>query len=234
MTLPAIDTLCDALETFEFDLCLTIPGGAEICAMPETFPPSLVALSRSLLTAASGALAPMRPIFDIIETIAAILECIEAVPAAITELDPSGITDCVPNLTKQVEKLLALLPPASLFAVLVGILDALITILQGMIRELRAVERLIVRITSAKFIGTEALQSIIDCGEGTVVSSMTNIERLFASLNAIITIYNTLAGLAGLPEIPEFGGVGLDPTPIIDVLDDLIEILQGVRDAIPL
>lgn len=236
MGLPEIEELCDILDLINQDLCLTFPGGAQMCTFFETFPPSLLQLARSLLQQASAGLAPLQPIFDIIETINAIVQCIEAIPDTIgPPPDPDALAACIPNLLAKLQKLLALLPQLSLPLLIVGLLDTIIQMLSGVIRELEAIIDLINRILASKGIANDFLSSIIDCAEGSKDVQISNLERLFSAVNSMVELLNTLGGPVGLPEIPSFeGGLGDDPEQAIDQLRELQDLLRTLRDSIPI
>lgn len=235
MGLPAIETLCDAIPTGQFDLCVTFPGGAAVCAHTEGLPPSVLQLVRAMLAEANSALAPLQPIFDIIGAITAVLECIQAIPDSLgPPPDPTALAACIPNLVEKVEKLLALLPALSVPLMIVGLLDALILMIDGVITELQAVIRLLDRITRARAVPADGLAAIIDCGERSVTSQLSNIESVFASINPMIELINTLGSLAGIGEIPSFeGGLGEDPNDAIAPLEAVRDSLTGIRNAIP-
>lgn len=235
MPLPEVQDLCDLLDEIPGDLCAVFPGGAEVCAYYESFPPSLLQLARALLAQASGALAPLQPIFNIIEAINSIVECIEAIPDTIgPPPNPDALAACIPNLLRKLERLLALLPQLSLPLLLIGLLDAIIAKLQGVINELRAIVDLLNRIAASKGISNGFLQSIIDCAEGTAAVSFSNLERLFSALNSTIELLNKLGEPVGMPEIPSFeGGLGDDPEEAIEKLQELVDTLRALRDTIP-
>jgi len=236
MGLPEIDELCDLLDLMGQDLCLVFPGGAQMCTFFETFPPSLLALARSLLGQASAGLAPLQPIFDIIETIIAIVNCIEAIPDTIgPPPDPDALAACIPNLLAKMQKLLALLPQVSLPLLIVGLIDVIIQMIDGVIRELRAIIDLLNRIASTKGIGNSLLQGIIDCAEGSASSGLSNLERLFNSINSMVELLNKLSEAAGLDlDIPSFeGGLGDDPEKAIEELEKALDQLRALRDSIP-
>lgn len=239
MALPAIDGLCKALDEFpELGLCVTMPGGATLCPQVEGLPPSLYQLARSALGQANAALAPLTPLFDIIETLVAIKDCVTAIPDALgPPPDPSKLAACVPNLIEKIEKVIALLPPASVLLTIAQLLDVIIAILQGCIDELRAVLRLLDRISRARLLAgrVPGLLSIIDCGQQSAEAQMSNIERAMASINPIIELINVIGSLAGLKPIPTFeGGLGDDPDVAIDTLQGLVDVLRVFRDSIPL
>jgi len=235
MGLPLIEELCSAIPEGQFDLCITFPGGATVCSHTEGFPPSVLELVRSLLGQANSAMAPLSPIFDIIGAIAAVLECVQAIPDSLgPPPDPTKLAECIPNLVEKVEKLLLLLPQVSVPLMIAGFLDALILLLTAIINELNAVINLLARISRAQAINAPGLATIIDCGERTVTAQLSNIEALFASINPLITVVNSLGSLAGMEAIPSFeGGLGDDPAAAIEPIEDVRDFLQGVRNALP-
>jgi len=235
MGLPALDTLCDAIPSGQFDLCVTFPGGATVCSVTEGFPPSALQLVRSMLGQANSALAPLQPIFDIIGTVSALFDCVKAIPDSLgPPPDPTAIAECIPALTEKIENLLALLPQLSVPLMIVGLLDVLILMLDAIISELNSVIALLARITRARAVPAPGLAAIIDCGERTATAQLSNIEGLFASINPMIEVINTLGSLAGLSEIPSFeGGLGEDPGAAIAPIEAIRDTLSSLRDAIP-
>jgi hypothetical protein len=237
MGIPEVEELCSLLDTFDGDLCLVFPGGAEVCSFFETFPPSLLGITRSLLAQASAGLAPLQPIFDIIETIVAVVDCLQAIPDTIgPPPNPDALRACIPNLLAKIERLLALLPQLSLPLLVVGLLDTIIRMIDGVIHELHAIVDLLERIVTTKGIGNNFLQGIIDCAEGSVASSLSNLERLFNAINSIAELLNKLAQAAKLDfEIPSFaGGLGDDPAAAIAQLEAVTDQLRALRDSIPI
>lgn len=237
MALPALDTLCKAIDGFPDDLCVVLPGGANVCAQLEALPPSLYQMAKGALGQANAALAPLTPIFDIIETLVAIQKCMTALVDALgPPPDPSKIADCLPELAKRIEKLIALLPPASVLLMIVQLIDVIIGILRGSISELQAVARLIDRISRAQFLAgrVPGLLAAIDCGQQSAATQMSNIERAIASINPIIELINGIGSIAGLEPIPLFqGGIPTSPEPAIEALEGLVDVLSAFRDTIP-
>lgn len=230
-----LSTVCSPVPVGNFDLCVVFPGGAEVCAQVESFPPSLLQLARGLLSQASSALAPLQPIFNIIDVLVAVQNCLEAIPKALgPPPDPRKLTACVGDLASTLAELLKLVPQLSIPLLIVGLLDTLITLLQGVLAELRAVARLVDRITRAQAIQSQSLLQLVVCAEESKQNQLDNLSSLFASINPLIELINAFAGLAGLEAIPSFtGGLGEDPTAAIEPLEDLVRFLTDVRDSIP-
>jgi hypothetical protein len=236
MALPPIETLCQAMEPSPLRLRIRFPGGAEITSVTNQLPPSLFQLAQSLLGQASSALAPLAPIFNVVETIVAIQTCLTAVVDALgPPPDPSKLAQCLPELAKKVEAIIALLPPTSVLAMIADILDAIVAALDGTIAELRAVIRLLEKVATARLQADTitGLGAVAFCGEQTATVTMDNVSRSFASLNAMIAALNGLTSMAGLPQVPSLTSLPGDPEAAVDFLQVTVDGLRTFRDAIP-
>lgn len=236
MAIPEIEELCEFLNPSQMDLCVILPGAAEVCSFFETFPPSLLELARSLLGQANAALAPLIPIFEIIEAIVAIVDCIEGVYEAVAgdPPDPSKLAACIPNLLARLERLLRLLPQLTMPYLIRSLIDAIIAMLEGIINELKAILAMIERILASRAAPSDILQQVLDCADSVVDAQMTNLERLFGSMNSMIELVNRLGKPIGI-ELPTFdGALGDDPAAAIAELEKGVEELRLLRETIPL
>lgn len=237
MPLPAIDTLCRALDPAPLNLRVRLPGGAEISAIADQLPPSLFSLAQQLLGQASSALAPLSPIFTIVEAVVAVQKCLTAVVDALgPPPDPGKLLECLPELAKKIEEIIALLPPTSVLALLVDVLDAIIATLHGTILELQAVQRLLNSIAAARNLSTtvEGLAAVVLCGEQSADIAMDNIRGAFGSLNSLIEALNGFAAMAGIDgAIPTLDNIPDDPTQAIAFLQSGLDLLVTFRDSIP-
>lgn len=235
--LPPLDTLCKAIEEFPDDLPIHFPGGAQLVPHLEGLPPSLFAMAQHMLGQANAALAPLNPIFDVIETIVALKDCITAIKDALgPPPDPSKMAECLPDLAAKVEVLLALLPPASVLRTIAEILDVLIALLQGIVIELGAVVALLRKVTEAEDSSGRigGLAAVVHCGRLTATASMNNIGRALRSANAFVELLNGLTSLAGLPRVPSLGAMPDDPTEAVAQLQAVVDVLRTFRDGIAL
>jgi hypothetical protein len=96
--------------------CIRFPGGAAICFNFPTIPADNGAAVRGLLAQANAALAPLAPIFTILDAVLAVADCVQGVPEAIIKLDPSKLIECIPNLVEKLAQLAQLVPQLSLVA----------------------------------------------------------------------------------------------------------------------
>ena len=91
MPLPDLREFCIDVDVVPGEVCITFPGGAELCAtIPDLVPPQPDKLIRALFAQVNAALQPLTPIFNIIDAVVAIFECVKA----ISTLNPEEIINC--------------------------------------------------------------------------------------------------------------------------------------------
>ena len=222
-------------------LCVVFPGGNKICAqLPATLsPPSGLQLGKQLVAQANAALAPLAPVFTIIETILAIKKFADAIPDSLgPPPDPSVLVEALDNLTKQVDKILQLVPQLSIPLMIVGLLDVVIQVLEGSIHELEALNRQLARIDAAESMVGEvpALQCIIDAASLNVQTQFTALQAALGGMSTFIELINSFGKIVGLPEIPINVSEDMDPEDMdagIQALEAIVKVLSDIRDSIP-
>src|SRR4051812_34186057 len=86
-------------------LCVTFPGGVQVCAQAGIDTGDSGQLVRSFFGSMNTVFAPLAPFFNLLDLVLAIVECVKAVPAAISlPPDPSKIFQCIPPLVEAVGK----------------------------------------------------------------------------------------------------------------------------------
>lgn len=235
--LPPIGDLCVEMTLSPGELCIIMPGGAELCAQTGFELGDLTGIAQGLIGQLNAALMPLVPIFNILDVIKCIFDCIQAVPDAISNLSPKGIIDCIPNLAKSVDKLLKLLPPFSIPPMIKAILDVLITAFTGIKldiqAQLRALDRILEAATLAASLGNIELQLAADCAQGSLDAEFQNKNAALGPLNRLIGLINFFMQLAGLGCIPPIAGFGALGQPLLDILDAIIALLEKIRALIP-
>lgn len=222
--------ICKPIDLSPPDLCIIFPANVPVCSISTFLPPSLFELAMQLMGQASAALAPLQPIFNIIEVIVALKECIDAIPEALgppPNIEP--LTACARNLTEQLASLLKLIPQLSIPILIATLLDTIIAVLNGTLDEVLAVIRLANRIVNAKLIPGDGLLDLIICTEQTVVNQMINLENAFGAVNSVIEIINVLGEPIGL-ELPSFEGIfGDDPAAALDPIQKSLDTVKVFR-----
>ena len=90
-----IPTSCVEIRDFGDPFSVSLPGGIII----EDF---------NLMKAIQPALTPLMPLFEVIDVVVAIYNCVKAIPDCFgPPPDPSGLVACLPDLAKKIMKLLS-------------------------------------------------------------------------------------------------------------------------------
>jgi hypothetical protein len=214
---PQIPPLPDPLE-------ITLPGGVTMEHI-------------NLVEVIQPALAPLVPLFNIVDTVVTIFNCLKAVPEVIA--NPSAIIECLGDLGKAIGKLLQLIPQLSVPLMIIGLIDMLIATLKQardqFVHLNKQIEQITEVVDKAKELDDSTLMAIAQCAEANVAQEAANVGKQLASLGKLLGIINLFMSLIGGPEIPDFGDMAGKPLDeVIEVIDTLVNVLEGVRDVIPL
>ena len=239
MPLPDLETLCAELIVTPQRLTVIVPGGASLDPeLPDLGPADPMRLAKQLLAQANAALAPLGPVFDLIDVGLALVEAVKAIPDAISHLDPGKITDALPELAQKAGKLAPLVPQLSVPLLVVGLIDTLLAFLDGLVVQLRALIGQQVRIQRAAdraaALGNAQLQAVADCSRHHVDAQLQSFSESLAPVNRFIALLNTFAQLAGLGSLPTLSDLGADPAATLQPIADAAKLLQQLRAAIPL
>lgn len=238
MPIPDLETLCVELAVTPQRLSIAFPGGASLDPeLPDLGVADPVQLSKQLLAQANAALAPLGPVFNLVDLALALVKAVNAIPDAISHLDPSEITDALPELAQKASKLLALVPQASVPRMIVGLIDTLLAYLGGLAGQLRALIDQQVRIQKAEDraaeFGNAQLQAVADCSKHHVAAQLQSLSESVTPVNRLIALVNVFAQLAGLGPLPELPSLGSDAAASLQLLEGAVQALQRIRDAIP-
>jgi hypothetical protein len=238
MPIPDLGTFCVALTVSAQDLRVTFPGGASLAAhLPDLGFPDPMQLSTQLMAEANAALAPLAPVFSIIDVVLALYKAVQAIPDAISHLDPSQIADALPDVGRKASKLLPLVPQLSVPLMVVGLVDTVLMFLDGLTGQLRAVIDQQARIQRAADratqLGNAQLQVVVGCARDQIEAQMTSLAASFGALNQLVALITVFAELAGLPALPDLSSLGADAQAALAQLNDLVHTLQTFRAAIP-
>ena len=101
---------CEQLPDFPDLMEVTLPGGASVGQVISAVKsaPNAVDMGLNLMQQVQPAMAPLMPIFDIIEAMQALSTCTQAIPDALgPPPDPTVLAKCVQDVAKKVAKLLS-------------------------------------------------------------------------------------------------------------------------------
>jgi hypothetical protein len=218
-------------------LCIEIP---DLNASALTLPGGITIEQINLMEAIQPALTPLVPLFDIIDTVVAVFNCIKAIPDALgPPPDPTILAACLPELGEKIAKLLRLVPPLSLPVLVAGLLDLVIKTLREARHQLAhmktQLEQIARAVDRAKDLDDAGLLAITNCAKANVAQEAANVGRALASLGKLMGLINLFMGMFGGPEVPDLSGVGGQPLdPAIDAIDVLITTLAAIRQGLPL
>jgi hypothetical protein len=238
MPIPNLEDLCVELTVTPVRLGVTFPGGAALDAqLPDLGLADPAALAKQLLAEANAALAPMVPVFNVIDTVLAVVQAVNAIPAAITHLNPGKISDALPDVARKASKLLAVVPQASVPLMIVGLIDTLLAFLGGLSGRLRALLDQQVRIQQAESraaaLGNASLHVVVACSRGHVDAQLAGLSASAAPVNRLIALINVFAQLAGLGPLPDLPDLGRDAQAALQPVADTVTALTRLRNTIP-
>lgn len=205
---------------------LTLPGGVQMEHI-------------NLMQVIQPALTPLVPIFDIIDTVVAVFNCIKAIPDTLgPPPDPTVIAACIPELAEKVAKLLKLIPQLSLPFTIIGIIDLIIDTLRQARTQLlhlqAQMQQILGAIDRATDLDDAGLMAITSCAQANVAQEAANVGKSLAALGKLIGLLNLFLGMIGAPEVPDLSNLAGTPLDeAIPPIDAIIETLQSARTAVP-
>jgi len=218
-------------------LCLEIPILKD---PPSITLPSGVSIQQyNLMQAIQPALTPLMPVFDIIDTVVAVFNCVKAIPDTIgPPPDPTALAEAIPELAEKVANLLKLIPQLSLPYTIIGIVDLVIDTLRQARDQLLHLQQQMAQITGAIDRATKledaGLMAITSCAQANVATEAANVGKSLGSLGKLLGILNIFLGMVGGPEVPDLSKLSGRPLDeVVAPLDAIVKTLQDVRSAIP-
>jgi len=218
-------------------ICIEIPELPDPISI--TLPGGVTMESINLMEQIQPALTPLVPLFNIIDTVVAIFNCVKAIPDTLgPPPDPTVLAACIPELAEKVNALLKLIPQLSLPYTIIGIIDLVLDTLRQARSQLLQLQAQIQQITGAIDRATEledaGLMAITSCAEANVAQEAANVGKSLASIGKLIGILNLFLGMIGAPEVPDLSNLADVPLDeAIEPLDAIVEQLQAVRDMVP-
>lgn len=213
---------------------LTLPGGAQVGVLMKDLYASEQDVVRQLLSYVSIALAPTKPMFDILAAILAIVTILDTVPDIVT--NPSKFVKAMKDAAKKFAALTRLVPQLSVPLFAGHVIDLLVKVLQGILTELDAIalkEQDIAELAN-KILGEyDPLAQVVDCARKINQLKMCMLDEQMASMSPFLDLLNLISRLAGLPPIAAIGALGHDVFGARSSVAALIQALQLIRKSIP-
>lgn len=229
--IPKVDDIC-----FPGGFCLSYIWDA-IGKMP-----TQADVSMDFFSQIGPAMAPLKPVFDIVDTVLAIFKCVQAIPDAITQLNPGKILECVPELAKMIDQLLKMIPFLSIPKMVIAILRNIAMLVRSIASEFEyiksQIQRIIQLIDRAADLNDVKMDGFLVCAQQNLDQTVMSTAEALKGIGRIILLINIFIGIIGGQEIPCFGSLiednilkGLDY--VIDLLLTLARLLDMMADAIP-
>jgi len=223
MPVPPTNQLPPAREPF----VLTLPGAVEL----RDIDPSRVV---------QPALTPLAPLFNILEAVLAIFDCIRAIPGTFgPPPDPSALISAIADAVRKISRLLGLVPQLSLPRTILGLIDILIGVLEDLVAALRQLVDRLATIARAQeravALGDDNLTRILGVAQSNVATEAAQLGARLGSVSGVFGLLGVLMRLIGGPDIPN-----LDRPPVDDLdqfvstLEGLLQTLHNIRRMVPL
>ena len=233
------ESLCIVLEEIGEidDICF--PGGFCISYIWDAIGkiPGAADIPMDFFSQIGPAMAPLKPLFDILDTVLQIFKCVKAIPKTIVTLNPSELLECFPALVKLINQLLSLLPYISVPKMIKAILNNMARLLRGIAGDLTYIQAQLQRIADqidrASSLGDVKMNGFLVCSQNTVNDTVFSTAEALKGIGRIILLVNIFIGMFGGPEIPCFGELlanNLDKPfdELIDLLTTLADILDEI------
>ena len=218
-------------------ICIEIPEIPD--ALSITLPGGVSMESINLIEQIQPALTPLMPMFDIIDTVVAVFNCIKAIPDTLgPPPDPTIIAACIPELAEKVSKLLKLIPQLCLPYTIIGIIDLIIDVLRqarSLLLHLQAqMQQITGAVDRATELGDAGLMAITSCAQANVAQEAANVGKSLASLGKLIGLVNIFLEMVGAPTVPDLSSLAGTPLDeVVPPIDAIVDQLIKVRGMVP-
>ncbi len=218
--------ICVEIPELPDPLAVTLPGGVTMQQI-------------NMMEAIQPALTPLMPLFDIVDAVVAVFNCVKAIPDSLgPPPDPTALAQTIPELAEKVSKLLRLIPQLSLPLTILGIIDLVLDTLQQARSQLLQLQQQLEQILGAVDRATElddaGLMAITSCAHANVAQEAANVGKSLASLGKLIGILNIFLGMVGGPQVPDLSSLAGRPLDeALPPLDAIVDALKAVRSAVP-
>ena len=221
-------------------LSVTLPGGLVVGGVTDRIGADALSQARALIAAANAALAPLGPVFAIIDAILAIKHFADAVPGVV--LSPADVVDALVDVARKASRLLSLVPQLSVPLMLLGIVDVVIAVLEALAAELLNIAAQEARIESSRALAAtfpvaaavEALVAVADAASDQVDVQRADVASALAHIEPMVEIINTFSGIVGLPQIElSVDATSGGTTEAAESMLAAAETLRTLRSTIP-
>lgn len=188
---------------------------------------------RAFMGTVNAALAPLAPVFKIIDAVMSLQKFVKAVPKLVTS--PGKVVKAAGEVVKKIAALAPILPQVSMPFTILGVVDALLTLLEALVGELNGIVQQARRIEEARAAAEEApdLLPILAAAEAQLQVQQANLGEALAAIGPLVEIINTFTGLIGLPKLPLSVDMTGSASDAVGSLNKALQTLRQFRNKIP-
>lgn len=215
-------------------LRVTLPGGLAVQGSAPYLGASPLEASRATISAVTSALAPLGPVFSILDAVLAIVKFAQTVPKVLTR--PDKVIAAVVDVLKKAGALASLVPQLSVPLMILGTIDVVLAHLAGLRDEVAALATLATKAEEVAELATTvpALGPIAVDVQSQITARRAQIECGMGDVQPLLGTISALAELIGLPPITLSGDAAAGSLDdLATLLDDLVETLTALRETIP-
>ncbi len=215
-------------------LSITMPGGAELAAMPSSLVPDGMTMAKSLLAQANSALAPLNPIFKVMDLALVAVDVLKKIPEAI--VNPMALVEVLEKAIKSAGAVAALMPPMSVPLLVLHFIDVLISYLEGLVATLQQLVAFEAKLAEAQAQQDQypGLQIVCSVAQADLSVQLAAMESGLGPLQKLVRLVNLLMQMVGLEGIPELTALGGNTAQALATLEDALREIRRVRSLIPL
>lgn len=210
--------LCVCVPLPQEEICLELPFGVEICSNTKFKHLSLGDMLLELNGNLQPFMAALMPLLILISLVKALIDCMNSVADAVSQLSPDPIFDCLDRLAELLPQLLQFVPPFNYIALINNIILFLITLLEAIIDLMEELLSLNIDLEISLLPDDDKMRCCLDA------NLRARLEQLAAIMRATGPIFTLLCQVLTILEIP--------PTrPLIKPLKDAIGIFEDFTSA---
>lgn len=217
---------CANVEDGPRSLQFRLPAGAIIQTVPPVGAlgkPDAFLLASSGLGQVSAAMAPLAPIFTLVEAALAIKKFAEAVAS-----NPFSVTDAMGDVLRTADKLASVVPQLSVPILARDLVAALDMMLLGIQQQIDALLAQQTRVEAARaMVGdVPSLVGAVTCADEQLAGMCANLDASLGLARGVIDLLTLLMAPTGLAGPPALGAISSNPGELTISRDAIAEMRQ--------
>lgn len=222
-----IPTVCTQLR-------VTLPGGLAVQGSVPQIGASPLEAARATISALNSAMAPLGPVFSILDAVLSIVKFAKTVPGVV--MRPDKVVSSLVDVVKKASALAQLVPQLSVPLMVLGTIDVLLALLAGISDELTSIAALDGKALELAALAEEieAMGPIAEGVAAQVQARRAVVSCALGDAKPLITLINIFCEIVGLPGFDfsvDAQSGSLDD--VAETLSGAVKALQALRNTIP-